>query len=242
MSESSKQRVITRARRRALQAGRKLKYRMTTSSSTRRAKLVGPPERWETGRVFQFEFLTSQGLLPGHRLLDIGCGTLRGGIPLIEYLDAGHYAGIEARAKVLTEARKELAESGLEPKRPVLINAADPAQVQLASPVDFAWAFMVLIHMSDEIVDGYLALVSRELAGGGQFYANAKLGDHRSLTSAWQGFPVNSRPREFYEQMAASHGLIMEDVGTTGSLGHPVRASTIHGGDVSMMFRFTRAS
>ncbi len=204
--------------------------------STRRAALVGNPERWETQRRFQFEFLTSRGLTPGHRLLDIGCGALRGGIPLIEYLQTGHYTGIEARAAVLDEGAKELAESGLEHKRPALINASDPAQVQLAAAVDFAWAFMALIHMPDETVDGYLALVAKSLSESGQFYGNVNLGDRPE--GSWQGFPVVSRPLAFYEQLAASRGLTVEAVGTLESLGHRVGAP----GDRTTMLRFTPSS
>ena len=43
----------------------------------------------------------------------VGCGTLRGGIPLIDYLAPGHYAGVEVRGDVLDEGRRELAENGL---------------------------------------------------------------------------------------------------------------------------------
>ena len=174
MSNVNRNRLATRVWKRAARTARKVRYNLVTDPSTRRADLVGKPERWEAQRRFQFEFLTSHGLQPEHRLLDIGCGTLRGGIPFIEYLETGHYTGIEARAGVLKEGRRELADSGLEHKRPVLINAADPARVQLPSPFDFAWAFMALIHMPDEVVDGYLGLASSSLAEGGQLYGERK--------------------------------------------------------------------
>jgi hypothetical protein len=64
---------------------------------------------------------------------------------------------------VLEEGRRELAEAGLEPKRPRLIQASDLAQVRLDAPVDFAWAFSVLIHMPDEVLDGCLDLVARRV-------------------------------------------------------------------------------
>ncbi|MFI4985446.1 MAG: SAM-dependent methyltransferase [Solirubrobacterales bacterium] len=201
-----------------------------------RHALVGRPHLWAFQRRFQLEFLTSHGLRPEHRLLEIGCGTLRGGIPLIEYLETGHYTGVEARAVVLEEGRKELAESGLEHKHPLLIHAADPAQIQLEAHFDFAWAFMVLIHMPDEVVDAYLGFVSGRLTEGGEFYANVGLGDHPE--GEWQGFPVVSRPLELYERLAASHGLIVNEVGALGSLGHRAGIK----GDETMMLRFTRAA
>jgi cyclopropane fatty-acyl-phospholipid synthase-like methyltransferase len=210
--------------------------RLTARSSTRRAALVGPPDQWATHRRFQFEFLTSNGLQPEHRLLDIGCGTLRGGIPLIEYLHAGNYTGVEVRAAVLEEARKELAESGLDHKDPVLIHVEDPAQIQAGEPFDLVWAFMVLIHMPDEVVDGYLRLVSQRMTESGEFYANVAFGDRAE--GEWQGFPVVFRPDEFYRRTAAAHGLRMSEVGRLGSLGPSI---TSHGRD-TMMLRFTHAS
>ncbi len=77
-------------------------------ASTERHSHVGAPEGWELKRRFQIDFLKKQGLKPEHYLLDIGCGTLRGGIPIIDYLDKGHYYGIEVRDFVLDEGRKEL--------------------------------------------------------------------------------------------------------------------------------------
>ncbi len=227
--------VFTKARKRAIRIGQRVKYRLTTDAATRRANLIGKPERWEFQKRFQFDFLVEHGLEPEHRLVDIGCGTLRVGVPLIEYLDEGHYSGIEARAPVLKEGRKALAEAGLEHKRPNLINAADPTPIELEAPVDFAWAFMALIHMADPVLDSYLAFVARSLADGGRFYANVRLGEYPE--GSWQGFPVVARPREFYERAAAAHGLAMADVGTLESLGHKVGSV----GDEMMMLRFEAA-
>jgi cyclopropane fatty-acyl-phospholipid synthase-like methyltransferase len=209
---------------------------MLSSRPSRRHAFVGPPRLWEMKRRFQFEFLTAHGLRPESRLLDIGCGTLRGGIPLIDHLQTGHYTGVEARAEVLVQARRELADAGLEHKRPRLIHAEDPARVQLEAPVDVAWAFSVLFHMRDEIVDACLGLVARSLTEGGVFYANVSLSDRREEQGEWQGFPVISRPREFYADLAARHGLSVGDVGRLDTLGHGSGP-----GERSMMLRFTRA-
>ncbi len=208
---------MARPLQRGMRAGRRLMLKLGTRPSDRHA-LVGQPHLWAMKRQFQFDFLTGRGLVPEHRLLDIGCGTLRGGIPLIEYLQAGNYTGVEARAEVLDEGRRELADAGLEDKRPTLIHAADPATVTLAEPVEFAWAFAVLIHMHDEILDACLGLVSRALAPQGTFYANVVIGNWPE--GHWQGFPVVSRPRSFYEQIAESHGLRVHEVGSLRDLGH----------------------
>lgn len=42
-----------------------------------RREMVGVPHLWTVKRRFQVEFLRDRGLEPDHRLLDVGCGTLR---------------------------------------------------------------------------------------------------------------------------------------------------------------------
>ncbi len=81
--------------------------------------LVGAAEHWQAQRDVQLGFLVARGLRPTHHLLDIGCGTLRGGIPLIRFLEPGHYYGIEVRREVLEQGREELREQQLEQKVPV---------------------------------------------------------------------------------------------------------------------------
>ena len=88
----------------------------------KRHTLVVSPELYKKSRDFQIKFLKDMGLLPEDYLLDIGCGTLVGGIPIIRYLEKSHYYGIETRPDVLEEARKELLESKLTQKTPVLLS------------------------------------------------------------------------------------------------------------------------
>ena len=52
---------------------------------------------WEELGVLQFEFLVKRGLKPHHRLLDVGCGALRGGVHFVRYLDPGCYHGIDRK-------------------------------------------------------------------------------------------------------------------------------------------------
>lgn len=56
---------------------------------------VGPPTRYDQLAALQFRVLTSMGLRGHHKVLDIGCGSLRLGRLLIPFLEPGHYFGIE---------------------------------------------------------------------------------------------------------------------------------------------------
>lgn len=186
-------------------------------ADTRHA-LVGPADLWEMKRRFQIDFLRGAGLLPHHRLLDLGCGTLRGGIPLIEYLAPGHYAGVEVRAEVLDEGRRELAESGLAAKAPLLVHSSRLADLDLGRTFDVVWCFAVLIHMDDRILDEAAGAVARHLAPEGVLYATANIGTRPP--GSWQGFPVVHREAAFYAEVFGRHGLKLDDLGSLASFGH----------------------
>jgi SAM-dependent methyltransferase len=180
--------------------------------------LVGAVSLADMKRKFQISFLRSHGLLPHHTLIDLGCGTLRGGIPLIDYLGAGNYCGLDVRERVLTEAKKELAEHGLEQKRPLLVQAKNADDAVRDLKVDVIWAFSVLIHMDDRVLRDTLAFASRHLKADGVFFANVRISAGKD--GEWQGFPVVTRPLSFYAAEAAAHGLTCEAVGPLSDLGH----------------------
>jgi SAM-dependent methyltransferase len=169
-------------------------------------------------RAFQIDFVRARGLLPHHRFLDLGCGTLRGGLPVIAYLEPGHYHGIDVRPEALDEARKELAEADLARKEPVLHLGGDFDAMELGVRFDVVWAFSVLFHLSDAILPGALRFVRRHLADGGVFYANVNAAARP--TGEWRGFPVMSHDLAFYEQQAADVGLNVTDLGQLRNLGH----------------------
>ncbi|HET6848596.1 MAG TPA: class I SAM-dependent methyltransferase [Gaiellales bacterium] len=207
MSRSPIHRAVARVRR------------AFASPQERRHALVGPASEWAVKRDFQIGFLKAHGLQPSDRLADIGCGTLRGGIPVIAYLDEGRYHGFEVRAEALDEARRELAESGLESKRPTLTQSDDLGSLRLDEQFDVIWAFSVFVHLSDEVLDGVLDFVGRQLAPAGVMYANVRTAEAEQ--GEWQGFPVVSRSVDAYRESAARHGLSVEELGTLESLGHP---------------------
>jgi SAM-dependent methyltransferase len=184
----------------------------------RRHGLVGRPELWQQKRDFQIAFLREHGLLPAHVLVDLGCGTLRGGIPIIAYLDEGSYVGIDVREEAIEEARHELQEHGLEHKRPELIATPSLAAVDLGRTADYAWGFSVLMHLADERLDECLAFARRHLAQGGVFYANAIT--EELPPARWREFPVISRPVDAYREQAERNGLSLRDVGALADLGH----------------------
>ncbi|MDG2369210.1 MAG: class I SAM-dependent methyltransferase [Flavobacteriales bacterium] len=202
----------------------------------KRHALVGPAKLWKMKQDFQINFLKSQGLQPNQKLMDVGCGTLRGGIPLINYLEKGNYYGIEVRNTVLEEGRKELKEHDLERKEPHLIAFSEFNEISLNAKLDVMLAFSVLIHMEDTIVEKCIEFVSKQLENNGTFYANVNLVSHQD--SNWQGFPVVFRTLEFYEALASKNNLKVTTIGSLGELGH---ISGQELGDKQVMLAFKKA-
>jgi SAM-dependent methyltransferase len=127
--------------------------------------------KWETLGKLQFEFLLAEGLTPEHHLLDIGCGSLRGGIHFIDYLAPGHYFGIERNAKVLAAGTAELKDAGVTGKDPKLAARSDFAATDFGQSFDFALAQSVFTHLTFNSIVRCLAEVERVLKPGGRFYA-----------------------------------------------------------------------
>jgi cyclopropane fatty-acyl-phospholipid synthase-like methyltransferase len=192
--------------------------RLFLSDVEKRHELVGPPKLWKMKQDFQINFLHNRDLKKTDTLLDIGCGTLRGGIPIIDFLDSGNYCGIEVRENVLAEGKKELKEHKLEHKNPILVSFNDFKDLDLESKFDIAFAFSVLIHLEDHITAGCLKFVSKHLSKDGIFYANVNIGNQKD--GNWQGFPVANRSLEFYKDLCESNGLSLKVIGTIGEFGH----------------------
>ena len=184
----------------------------------KRHSLVGQSHLWKMKREFQIAFLTEVGLKPEHYLLDIGCGTLRGGVPVIRYLKEGHYFGVDARPEVIEEAKKELEVENLTGRVPILTCAPTTSLLELGRTFDYVWAFSVLFHMTDEILDDCFAFVERHLEPHGMFYANVNVGV--SPPKMWKGFPVIWRTLASYERLGSGHALSVEDIGPLSSFGH----------------------
>lgn len=178
---------------------------------------AGPARQWRALQRFQIDFLTKHGLEPHHQLIDIGCGTLRGGIPLIKLLQTGHYTGIEIRQDVLELARNELRLAGLNHKDAKLIHTTGLSSLALEHVAEYVWAFDVLIHMDDDALNGCLSFVSGHMAQGGAFYGNTHIGE--GSAGKWRGFPIVRHPMTWYEQTARRFGLVTADVGSLSEHG-----------------------
>jgi SAM-dependent methyltransferase len=149
-------------------------YRAVMACDTRRdaEAAVGSRthDRWLALGRMQFDYLREHGLRPEHRMLDIGCGNLRGGWRFIDYLEPGHYYGIDISPDILIAAQRTLTERGLQDKLPHLTLTGDLTLDFLPGDhFDVVHAHSVFSHSPPEVIEECLAHVGRVLTEDGFF-------------------------------------------------------------------------
>lgn len=128
---------------------------------------------WEEIGQLQFDFMIRNGLAPQHKLLDIGCGCLRGGVKFVDYLDAGNYFGIDLNASLLEAGRQEIAQLNLSDKLPHS-NLAQADQFQASSfgkVFDYAIALSVFTHITLNSMRICMERLTEVMKRDGQFFA-----------------------------------------------------------------------
>jgi SAM-dependent methyltransferase len=129
---------------------------------------------WEELGELQLAFLVRQGLQPSMRLLDLGCGSLRAGVRLVEYLAPGNYYGIDSRASLLAAGYDfELAARGLQPRLPPgnLLHDASFAVHRFGVRFHVAIAISLFTHLPETRVRSCLAALARVMEPAGVLYA-----------------------------------------------------------------------
>jgi hypothetical protein len=111
---------------------------------------VGPPFNYDIIGALQFQFLLDLGLREYHRVLEVGCGSLRLGRLLMIYLLPGRYFGVEPNTKILREGliHNLGADDGdvVRLKTPKFVSNSDFDFSFTGSPVDFIIAQSIASH------------------------------------------------------------------------------------------------
>lgn len=123
-----------------------LRSHVATRTGAHRA-FVGPPEEYDASGASQFTLLTMLGLREHHRLLDVGCGSLRAGRLFIAYLQPGGYVGIEPERWLVHAAiRAEIGRELVRMKQPTFLHDDGFRLTACGPPFDFILASSIFSH------------------------------------------------------------------------------------------------
>ncbi|CAL8975230.1 hypothetical protein RHODGE_RHODGE_04122 [Rhodoplanes serenus] len=187
---------------------------------------------WDEIGALQLDTLVAHGLKPHHRLLDVGCGALRGGVHFVRYLESAHYYGLDINQSLLDAGYNlELSAAGLQDRLPRSHLAVD-AQFDATGfgvPFDRAMAFSLFTHLPLDLIRICLERVADVMTPGGIFHATYfEAPEHRptrlpiqhaptGLTTYAGSDPYHQRLSDFVH---LADGLAW-DVVYAGDFGHP---------------------
>ncbi len=128
---------------------------------------------WDLIGKLQFDFLVNEGLKPENFLLDVGCGSLRGGVHFIKYLKIARYYGVDNDEELLNAGKNiELNNYHITDKKPnlLLINNFDCSKI--TQKFDYALAQSVFTHLDLNNIIVCLIQIKKLLKPKGRFYVS----------------------------------------------------------------------
>jgi SAM-dependent methyltransferase len=147
---------------------------------------VGPPGDYDLVSGLQFTLLFRAGLRETHRLLDVGCGSLRAGRLFIPYLRPGNYYGVEPNRWLVDEGiARELGSDILRVKQPTFSTVDDFSFGSLGTRFDFVIAHSILSHTFSDLASRAFRGFHDCLADDGVLLATFLEGEEPAAGSGW---------------------------------------------------------
>jgi SAM-dependent methyltransferase len=169
----------------------------------RHRKRVGG--HWEDLGKLQIEFLREQGLRPSHRMLDVGCGSFRAGRHIVDYLDPGHYYGIDINHDLISTGYDHELTQVQRDRLPVdNLRVTDRFDADFGVAFDMALAQSVFTHVSLNFIRLCLHRVGQRLRPGGILFATFK--------EARDGLPIDGRHKAKHFQERNPYWYYQDDL------------------------------
>jgi len=136
------------------------------------SSFVGPTRQWDFMGATQFRLLTTLGLRENHRVLDVGCGSLRAGRLFIPYLNPGCYCGIEPNMWLVEDAVTSEIGPELIARKKVRFSKSKKFEANVfEEQFDFILAQSIFSHAGPDLLKEALPLLKAALAPGGLILA-----------------------------------------------------------------------
>jgi SAM-dependent methyltransferase len=126
---------------------------------------------WEELGRLQLDFLVAQGLRPEHRFLDVGCGSLRAGRHLVDYLEPAHYYGTDINHDLIETGYRLELDDAQRARLPLgNLHSTDRFDNDFGVQFDMAIAQSVFTHIPLNLMRLCLYRVAKVMKPGARFY------------------------------------------------------------------------
>lgn len=183
---------------------------------------------WDEIGDLQLNFLKKQGLKPDHKLLDIGCGSLRGGVKFISYLNKGNYYGIDINKSLIEAGKLEIKEANLAEKEANLIVDDKFSIDKFNERFEFMLSVSLFTHLNSNIIIRCLKMARESLTENGRYFTTffeAPYSAHiKQIKQTPDGIYTNydSDPFHYSKEELEYIALIAElNLEIIGDWGHP---------------------
>jgi hypothetical protein len=137
-----------------------------------RAFVGGTADAWDVIGELQFRFLVDRGLAPSDVFIDVACGSLRGGVRFIHYLEPDHYLGIEKHIElVVYGVASELGMDVYREKRPRFVVSDSFEFNKFGEKPSFGIAQSLFTHLSATDLENCLSKLKKVAASGCRLFA-----------------------------------------------------------------------
>lgn len=172
---------------------------------------IGDPANYDLIAATTFNLLTTLGLRDHHRVLDVGCGSLRNGRLLIPYLACSGYVGIEPNEWLVREGMvKETGEDIIRLKEARFSYRTDCQELQADERFDVVLMQSILSHCGEDLVRHWLAEITPFLSEQGAIIATWVRGQENSGEGGWLYPGLVRFTDERFKQLVEDAGLVLQ--------------------------------
>jgi ubiquinone/menaquinone biosynthesis C-methylase UbiE len=174
---------------------------------------------WDKIGKLQADFMRQAGLAPHHVLVDIACGSLRGGVHLIPYLEPGNYLGIDEEARLIELGiERELGQELYERKTPEFVVSSSFEFEKFSKRPDFAIAHSLFTNITERDILTCLTKLRAFVKPETRFFATYFVGERTRASGKshpFHGFTYTREQTESFGQMTGWKPNFI------GAWGHP---------------------
>jgi 2-polyprenyl-3-methyl-5-hydroxy-6-metoxy-1,4-benzoquinol methylase len=180
--------------------------------------------RMQPEQGWQLETLKQHGLMPRHHFLDVGCGIMRLGMPLISYLDDDRYCGIDALDKYVRLSKVYMREVSPTNKKFSLMANHNFEFEQFGRKFDYAMANSVITHLSYDQIEQCFKKLKTVMNRGARFLFTVIINQDKQFSSMYASdTPMTKsshRDVGYYEDLSRKLGFDFEYLGQSN---HPAQ-------------------